>query len=70
LYQSRLAALSEMATWKEELANALLDVNKARKEKEKAVKEKEKAVKEARKEKERMRLLLEKAGIDPDQAEV
>jgi len=84
LYQSRLAALSEMATWKEELANALLDVNKARKEKETAmkeketamkeketaVKEKEKAGKEARKEKERMRLLLEKAGIDPDQAEV
>jgi len=116
LYQSRLAALSDIATWKAELEQAVLAVKEALREKEKAVKdvlkekekaqkaiknaqkenekaiteaqkekekaqkEKEKAIKDAQKEKEkaqkaqkekeRMRLLLEKAGIDPDHAEV
>ncbi|QTA85792.1 Rpn family recombination-promoting nuclease/putative transposase [Desulfonema magnum] len=123
LYQSRLAALSEIATWKEEVEKAVQAMNEARREKENAIKnalkekekaqkaiakvqkEKEKAIKEAQKEKEKaikevqkekekaqkekekaqkekekarkekekiqqMRLLLEKAGIDPDQTEV
>ena len=60
LYQSRLAALSDIATWKAELEQAVLAVKEALREKEKAVKdvlkEKEKAqkaIKNAQKENEK-----------------
>ncbi|MCP4352013.1 MAG: Rpn family recombination-promoting nuclease/putative transposase [Desulfobacterales bacterium] len=83
LYQDRLAALSEIATWRAEVEQAQKEKQaavkkaekaeeKAKKEKEKAKKEKEKAKKEkekAKKEKEKLLLLLKKAGIDPEQAE-
>ncbi|MCP4351739.1 MAG: Rpn family recombination-promoting nuclease/putative transposase [Desulfobacterales bacterium] len=68
LYQDRLAALSEIATWKAELETALRKAEKAEKEKEKAEREKEKAVKKVQKEKEKAEKEKEKAEKEKEKA--
>ncbi|MCP4113673.1 MAG: Rpn family recombination-promoting nuclease/putative transposase [Desulfobacteraceae bacterium] len=76
LYQSRMDALSVIATWKGSIARLQREKEQVQAEKEQAQAEKEQALKQAHKkeqalkqaqaEKEKLLLLLKKAGIDPE----
>ena len=68
LYQSRLAALSDIATWKAELEQAVLAVKEALREKEKAVKDVLKERERAQKERERTQKAIRDAQKEKEEA--